>query len=257
MLIIMTQTHKDLFSAHSADYRSFRPTYPRSLFDYLASLVSSHDVAWDVGCGNGQSSIELARHFGAVNATDISAEQLKNAMQDPRVHYSVASAEKSGLLPGSVNLITSSQAFHWFNRDNFIAEVRRVSAPQGAVVAIWCYDVCKISNELDPVIEHLYNGILKGYWEPERALVDELYASVVMPFEEIPMPSFEMTAEWSLAHLTGYFHTWSAVNTYIRKNDNDPIEMVASDLRHAFGNAKSRTVRWHLQPRAWRIDVEA
>ena len=172
--MIKSMTHKDLFSAHSADYRSFRPTYPQALFDHLATLVTMHDVAWDVGCGNGQSSVELAKHFGTVHATDISREQLKNAIQHPRVRYSIASAESSGLSPGSVNLTTSSQAFHWFHRENFIAELRRVSAP-GAVVAIWCYDVCKISDELDPIIEHLYNGILKGYWESERALVDELY----------------------------------------------------------------------------------
>jgi len=245
-------THKDLFSAHSADYRSFRPTYPQALFDHLATLVTMHDVAWDVGCGNGQSSVELAKHFGTVHATDISREQLKNAIQHPRVRYSIASAESSGLSPGSVNLTTSSQAFHWFHRENFIAELRRVSAP-GAVVAIWCYDVCKISDELDPIIEHLYNGILKGYWESERALVDELYASVVMPFESISMPSFEMTTEWSLEHLIGYFQTWSAVNTYIQKNAHDPVAIVAPDLRAAFGSSKSRIIHWHLQPRAWRI----
>jgi len=250
----MSQAHKDLFSGHAAQYRSFRPTYPKALFDYLASLSPAHDVAWDVGCGNGQSSVALAEHFNLVCATDISELQLKNAQQHSRVRYTVASAENSGLGSDSVNLIISSQAFHWFNREKFADEVKRVSKPN-AILAIWAYDLCTISGQIDPILNKLYNHILSGYWEPERKLVDELYASVVMPFKKVEAPDFEMTAHWSFEHMIGYLHTWSAVQTYIRKNGRDPVDMVSDDLQNAFGSEQTRTVSWYLQPRVWQLDA--
>jgi hypothetical protein len=46
-------TFKDHFSGHAPDYSSFRRTYPRALYEQLASLASAHDLAWDCATGNG------------------------------------------------------------------------------------------------------------------------------------------------------------------------------------------------------------
>jgi hypothetical protein len=44
-------TFPDHFSDNADRYEAFRPTYPDALFTYLASLVSSHDLAWDCATG--------------------------------------------------------------------------------------------------------------------------------------------------------------------------------------------------------------
>src|SRR5215813_11380299 len=49
-------TFSDHFSAFAARYAEFRPRYPAALTAQLAELSAEHDVAWDVGCGNGQLS---------------------------------------------------------------------------------------------------------------------------------------------------------------------------------------------------------
>lgn len=47
----------ELFVKQAKAYASSRPTYPASLFSFLASLTPSHSLAWDVGTGNGQAAV--------------------------------------------------------------------------------------------------------------------------------------------------------------------------------------------------------
>ncbi|KAJ6289153.1 hypothetical protein OIU76_025038 [Salix suchowensis] len=46
-----------------------------------------HSVAWDVGTGNGQAAISVAEVYEKVIATDISDEQLKQAIPHPQVKF--------------------------------------------------------------------------------------------------------------------------------------------------------------------------
>ena len=64
---------KDHFSAQAAIYREARTQYPDALFEFLRAQAPGGERAWDAGCGNGQASVALARHFHAVVATDPSA----------------------------------------------------------------------------------------------------------------------------------------------------------------------------------------
>jgi hypothetical protein len=81
-------TFPDHFSDHADRYEAFRPTYPDALSTYLASLVSSPDLASDCATGNGQAAVALTPHFHAVVATDASPQQIALA----RPHLLVAPA---------------------------------------------------------------------------------------------------------------------------------------------------------------------
>ena len=59
----MPDGFKDHFSGVSAGYRAFRPGYPAALFEWLASVSPARERAVDLGCGSGQASVGLARHF--------------------------------------------------------------------------------------------------------------------------------------------------------------------------------------------------
>jgi ubiquinone/menaquinone biosynthesis C-methylase UbiE len=239
---------KDLFSKQSGDYAKFRPRYPASLFDYLASLAPSRGLVWDCGTGNGQAAVELAKFFDRVIATDPSEKQIASAEKNPRVEYRVGPAEASGLEAGSVDLVTAAQAFHWFKQDAFFAEVKRVARP-GGVLAFWCYELAKMTPEIDAVVWRLYNDILGPYWEKERKLVEEGYASARVPFKELKTPRFEMTARWSFEHLVGYLGTWSSLQTYRKKHDDDPLAALVPELKSAWGGVKEREARWQLAVR--------
>jgi SAM-dependent methyltransferase len=241
----MNPQFKDLFSRQSTDYATFRPTYPDSLFRYLVSLVDERDTAWDCGTGNGQAALKLSEYFDHVIATDPSEKQLALAARSAQIDYRVATAEVSGLRDSSVDLITVAQAFHWFKQDLFFMEAKRVLKP-GGVLAFWCYELAQITPEIDAVVYRLYKEKLGPFWEKERLLVEEGYKKVQIPFCQISPPPFKMTAEWTLEHLTGYLSTWSALQNYLKKNADNPLEAFLPELKSAWGGQSPRPVRWDL-----------
>lgn len=237
---------KDHFSSRSADYAAYRPTYPRALADYLASLCATPDVALDVGCGTGQLSVLLADVFKSVIATDASAKQIENAMPHEHVSYRVAPAEKSGLADRSVDLITAAQAAHWFDLPAFYDEARRVGKP-GAVLALITYGVIQADGEIDPVIRHFYKDVIGPYWPPERRHVEEGYRAFDFPFTELTPPPLAITVDWRADDLIGYADTWSAVREAEKVIGHGPIERFAHDLKAAWGDpVRSRTIRFPL-----------
>ncbi len=244
-------TFKDLFSSGSNDYARFRPLYPRALFEYLSRLCATHELAWDCATGNGQAAIELARYFKRVVATDASAQQLQQARVHPSVHYQVAKAEEAPFEKQVVDLITVAQAFHWFQHEAFFAEVKRVLKPNG-VLAIWAYELCTVSPEIDAVVIYLYNDLLGPLWEKERRFIEEGYQNNIFPLREIAAPPFVMEAYWSFDHFVGYLSTWSPIKKYREKYGQDPIMKIIPRLQGVWGNVEKRDVRWKLALRVGR-----
>ena len=86
----MKSKFHDHFSSVAAPYADFRPHYPAALFDYLATLVPGNSHVWDCAAGNGQATVDLARRFDHVIATDASHEQIASAVPHPKIEYRVA-----------------------------------------------------------------------------------------------------------------------------------------------------------------------
>ena len=245
---------KDLFSGHSDLYLKARPHYPDALFAWLADEAPARTCVWDAGCGNGQASVALAKHFEHVVATDPSAQQIGNAVADPRVEYRNEAAEHTSIAEHSVDAVTVAQALHWFDLPAFIAEVRRVAKP-GALFAAWCYANCSVTPKVDRVIARLYDPILGRYWSPERRLVDEGYASLDIPFAPVAAPAFEMRVDWNARQLLAYLTSWSAAQKYFKATGKDAVAAIADELIAAWGDAEQvRRVRWNLAIRAGRIE---
>jgi ubiquinone/menaquinone biosynthesis C-methylase UbiE len=250
---------KDHFSGHARDYAEFRPNYPADLAGYLAGQAPGRHLAWDCGTGNGQAAILLGEHFERVVATDPSRQQLRSATPHPKVFYVAATAERTPLADGSVDLITVAQALHWFDFDRFYDEVRRVSRP-GAIFAAWCYELARISPEVDRWVEHYYHDVVGKYWPPERRYIEEGYRTIPFPFAEIQPLEFTIRAEWSLDEFLGYLSTWSAGQRASRELGYDVLRRATTDangpagaLPDAWGTAERRLIVWPLILRAGRL----
>jgi SAM-dependent methyltransferase len=235
------------FGDHSENYLKFRPDYPDALYHYLASLTPSHDLAWDVGTGNGQAAIKLAAYFRQVIATDIQQPQLDSAIHASNITYQCCPAEKTEIQDHAVDLITVAQALHWFSFDAFYREVRRVAKPNG-VIAAWTYSLGEINQSVNAVIKDLYIDILGDeYWPSERKYVDEAYETIPFPFLKIKTPSFVITKTWQLNELIGYLNTWSAVKEYKNRHHQNPIDLIYPDLLKAWGNPhQALTIHWQI-----------
>ncbi len=254
MLPHMVTSFKDHFSGVAGAYRGFRPRSPPALFRWLAEVAPRTEVALDVGCGSGQAAVGLAEHFQRVHAIDPSAEQIRNAIPHPRVAYSVAPAEETGLPPRSVDLAIAAQALHWFDLDRFYPELRRV-ARDGAVFAAVTYGLTRVDEEVDRVVDRLYHETLEGYWPPERRHVDAGYRTLPFPFPELEAPALAIEERWPLDRFVGYLATWSGVTEYRRRTGVDPLAALEPELRRAWGTPEAPLqISWPLAVRAGRID---
>ena len=244
-------TFKDHFSRQAVVYARFRPSYPQELFNYLGTIAPSRQLAWDCGTGNGQAAVGLATGFDRVIATDASERQIANAQAHERVEYRVSPAEDSGIQSGAVDLIMVAQALHWFDRDRFYAEARRVLTPDG-VLAASAYNLLTIEPAINEIVNRYYHKVVGPFWPPERKFVEQ-FGNLPFPFHEIDPPKFEMTEHWNLDHLFGYLRTWSSTQRFIAARGSDPLQQITDDLRNAWGDPMlTRKVTWPLVVRIGR-----
>ncbi|GAC1649966.1 MAG: class I SAM-dependent methyltransferase [Gemmatimonadaceae bacterium] len=249
----MTPAFLDRFSAQSADYAAYRPRYPAELFEYVASLTTAHDLAWDCATGNGQAAVGLAECFIRVVATDASAAQIAHAMAHERVAYQVGRAEASPLTAQSVDLVTVAQALHWLDLKPFYGEVRRVLKASGAL-AVWSYgDLVLEDAGIDAIVQRYNRETLASYWPVERASTGEGIRSLPFPFVEVRAPVFTLQAEWTLAEIAGYLRSWSATAAFVARHGRDPVADVERDVAALWGRSGSRRlISWPLVVRAGR-----
>lgn len=244
---------KDLFSDQSKIYAQFRPTYPQELFDYILKFVEHKKLAWDCATGNGQAARVLADYFEKVDASDISEAQIVHAVKKSNIEYHICSAEQTPFPDNSFDLITVAQAYHWLDWKEFHDEAVRVGK-SNAVVAIWTYSLLICEDEkVNQVIKHFYKDITGPYWDYERRYVDNGYATVDFNFQPLPPKEFETPFNWNRDQLKGYFQTWSAVQKYIKVNQQNPIALVEKDIDAVWDDNEEKQIRFPVFLRIGRI----
>lgn len=220
---------KDNFSTQSKAYATFRPRLPDEVYAFIFQNVNTFELAWDVGTGNGQTAVQLAKKFKQVYATDISENQLLHAEHKPNIIYKKEQAEHASLQNASVDLITIAQAIHWFHFDDFYKEVKRV-AKQNAIIAAFTYSLFEVTDKsVNDLIQHFYWTETQPFWDAERKLVDEEYKTIPFPFKEIPAPKFWMEYRWTVEQLLGYMSTWSAALHYKKNTGKNMIDELLKD----------------------------
>ncbi|MFM7021651.1 MAG: class I SAM-dependent methyltransferase [Flavobacteriales bacterium] len=239
--------NKDNFSKQAELYAKYRPEYPAELYDFIFSKVQGFSAAWDCATGNGQVVKVLAKHFSKVEATDISAKQIENAYPADNIHYAVQIAERTSFTNQSFDLITVGQALHWFSFDAFFTEVKRLLKPKG-VFAAWCYGLNTVNPEIDRITLHFYNDIVGPFWDKERQHIENKYASINFPFQDVLNRDFYYKAEWTADEYLGYLSTWSSVQHYIKSKNSNPLSLVSQSITDQWGgNKRSVTFPIHLK----------
>ena len=244
---------KDHFTAVSETYRQHRPSYPKDLFEYLSNLTAQHERVWDCGTGSGQTAVPLTNHYQEIIGTDLSKGQLDNAQVHERVRYIASPAERVPFIADkSIDLITSSQAAHWFVLKEFYEEVNRVLR-SGGIIALWCYGLLSVNETVDKVVKELHDETLGPFW-PKRTIEDHTYTSLWFPFDEIPRQPFTMRANWTLEQLKNYFRTWSASFKYYKEHDADPLNVMGKAFQEAWGDPEDvNEVAWPIYMRHGRL----
>lgn len=244
-------TFKDHFSQSSAEYSTYRPSYPAEFIAAIAGLCSHHNLAWDVGTGSGQAAILLADHFDDVVATDASEQQIANAQSHHRISYSVAKENQSDLVDHSVDLVTVAQALHWFDCPAFYAEADRV-LKHGGVLAVWTYGNAIIDSVIDPPFEEFYSQRVGRYWPAERKHVLVGYRDLPFPYSEHDLGNWQTTANLTRQEFLGYVGTWSAIANARKAENADPVLELARQLEPIWPDGERKLITWPIAARVGR-----
>jgi trans-aconitate methyltransferase len=126
------------FGSAADAYKTFRPDYPRELFDRILAAVppSQRNRAIDLGAGTGRLTQVLAGHFTetiAVEPDPLMAGKLREAV--PRAVIRPTKAEDLVQEAASVDLITIAAAFHWMDAAKAVANAESWLRP-GGILAI-------------------------------------------------------------------------------------------------------------------------
>ncbi|AWP12837.1 putative methyltransferase DDB G0268948 [Scophthalmus maximus] len=187
---------------HAALYLKYRVSPSDHLIQQVLGFLEKQkgrpfELAVDVGCGSGQGTLLLAKHFASVVGTDVSPAQLELALQHAQqanITYRECVAEELPFADSSVDLVTAMTAFHWFDRPRFLQEAHRVLKPRGCL-ALLSYtmdielsyrDCC--AHTLNQVSQEFY-AALKPYRNPHLGPSSiDLYRAA---YESIPYPDKE------------------------------------------------------------------
>ncbi len=147
---------RERFSATADAYHRFRPGYPAPLLDWIAAVTGAPPDAGvaDLGCGTGIASRFLAARGYRVVGVEPNADMLARARDaGGGPTYVTGEATRTGLADASVDLVTAAQAFHWFELEPTLVEIRRIAAPGAWACAFWNVRVSgPFNDELERIV---------------------------------------------------------------------------------------------------------
>jgi SAM-dependent methyltransferase len=151
------------FASAADAYERARPSYPPEAVQWLAERtgLGPGKVVVDVGAGTGK----LTRLLPATGARVIAVEPIAEMRAKIKgVEVLDGTAERLPLGDSSVDVITSAQAFHWFDHERALPELWRVLVPDGQLVLVW--NMRDLEDSLQAGIEALLSdarGVVDSY----------------------------------------------------------------------------------------------
>ena len=124
------------FAKVAGAYERGRPGYPEEAVRWLVG-DEPRDVV-DLGAGTGKLTralVALGHRVTAVEPLDAMRAELEASLPD--VHAVAGSAEAIPLHDASADVVTSAQAFHWFDHPKALPEMARVLRPGGRLALVW------------------------------------------------------------------------------------------------------------------------
>ncbi len=134
------------FGSLADDYALHRADFPEVGIERLVALgvgITGQRLL-DLGCGTGTLARQFAARGCRVTGADIDVRMLAAARglaaaADLQVEWLECRAEETGFPPGSFDVITAAQCWHWFDGEAAASEVRRLLVA-GGLVAVCGFD---------------------------------------------------------------------------------------------------------------------
>lgn len=139
----MNTNAKNRFSDRVENYIKFRPHYPQGVVDVLLEKnhFSANTTIADIGSGTGISAeLFLKNNFKVIGIepNDAMREAAEDILKDYKNFTSVNANDVNTTLENNfVDGIIVAQAFHWFDKEKFKVECKRILKQNTQVALIW------------------------------------------------------------------------------------------------------------------------
>ena len=274
---------KASFSA--TGYATFRPSYPLKLF---STVLSYHrgpkSFVLDLGCGHGLISRELSSFFTSVLGTDPSAVMVTQARSIPsnssNITFKQGTAEDlSELSNGSLDLVVSGQAAHWFDYSKVWLELKK-KVRAGGTLAFWGYKdpVFVDYPSATKVFDYYCYGLdtMGPFWEqPGRSIVRDKYQTIVPPSEDwldVERIEYEpgmkgsesgkgtvlMHKKAKLGEIEGYVRTFSSYHNWMAQHSEQKAKKDGGEgdiVDEMFEKMLEAEPKWKAEGERWK-DIE-
>lgn len=151
--------NEDKFNQLAETYEKYRPSYPEK---YIKEIIeecnlNSKSLVADIGAGTGILTKQLLQNNLKVVGIEPNSDMrriLKKLEINKNFHAIEGTAENTNLENCSVDFIVVAQAFHWFNKEEFKKECKRILKPNGKVWILWnkldeTKEIVKAQKEVD------------------------------------------------------------------------------------------------------------
>lgn len=124
-------------------YDKYRPNYAPKFIDFLYKYAGFTDYSRiaDIGAGTGILSEEFLKKGSTVICVEPNKrmlEQAKKRLQNYKnIIYINSTAENTNMDDSTIDFITVGQAFHWFDKNAFLKECKRILVEDGKVILAW------------------------------------------------------------------------------------------------------------------------
>ncbi len=140
-----------------AQFYNSRPTYPKECISYLVNKfsLSVDSTVADIGAGTGiltQPFLNVGCNVYAVEPNeDMFLELNKNLSHFSNIKLLNTSAEKTGILPCCCDAVLVGTAFHWFDKEKFRTECKRILKNDKNVAILRISNNSNADKEIDKI----------------------------------------------------------------------------------------------------------
>jgi SAM-dependent methyltransferase len=241
--------------SYSAKYAKYRPTYPPALYKRILAEVPEgrRGVLVDIGCGSGQATIPMSKHFKRTLGVDSEATQIAEAAAAAKadggcgtVAFEIGRAGERSIFDAmrrafpdgeKADVIIVAEALHWFDLQRFNAHLPHLLKPNG-LLAVWVYQADDLTPvPCDGIFKKMHHMLLvSNHWPKERLHIEDCYARIV------PQMAMRLTATVKMRPVTrrsveefaAYLSTWSGIIRYMEQTgDTALLDRLSDDLRRA------------------------
>lgn len=137
-----TMQHGD-FSQLAENYSKFRPGYAPEVLTKILDKVGQETTQIsfaDIGAGTGIWTRMVAERIGSAVAVEPNDQMRTYGEADNNgldIQWKRGSAEQTGLIDHSFDLVTMASSFHWPDFDQTTREFARILKPGGIFTALW------------------------------------------------------------------------------------------------------------------------